>query len=120
MDDGKMTATFFDELRPRLGRLTDETIDIAREVLVEGKSQSDVARNHGLSRQRVSSMVKSVISAANEVPRDWQRVEVWLPPNLADKVRQMEADAKEEVAKMNHSPNTTSTTLGTSKDKAKK
>lgn len=113
MDENKMTAAAFDDLRPRLGRLTEETIDIAREVLVEGKSQSDVARERGLSRQRVSSMVKSVVSAANEIPREWQRVEVWLPPDLAEQVRQMEADAKADVARKNHSTDATKSTSGT-------
>ena len=113
MDENKMTAAAFDDLRPRLGRLTEETIDIAREVLVEGKSQSDVARERGLSRPRVSSMVKSVVSAANEIPREWQRVEVWLPPDLAEQVRQMEADAKADVARKNHSTDATKSTSGT-------
>lgn len=98
MDEKRMTAADFEAALPRLGRFTEETIDIARSVLVEGKSQVEVARERGLTRQRVSSMVKSVLSAANEVPREWERVEVWLPPALAAKVREMEATAKTNFA----------------------
>ena len=97
MADVTMTAQEFDELRPRLGRLSLDTVELAREVLVNGKTQSDVAREHGLTRQRVSGMVSRVIAAANEIPRGWEKVEVWLPPALAEEVRKMEADAKAEA-----------------------
>lgn len=94
MANPTMTAQEFDELRPRFGRLSLNTVELAREVLVDGKSQSDVARKHGLTRQRVSGMVSRVLAAANKIPRGWEKVEVWLPPELAEKVRKMEADAK--------------------------
>ena len=90
----KMTAKEFDELRPRLGRLSLDTVDLAREVLVNGKTQSNVAREYGLSRQRVNGMVSRVIAAANEIPLGWKRVDVWLPPDLAEEVQKMEANAK--------------------------
>ncbi|MBC1154416.1 hypothetical protein FSG43_022615 [Escherichia coli] len=99
MTEVKMTPQEFDELRPRLGRLSLDTVELAREVLVVGKTQSEVARNHGLTRQRVSGMVSRVIAAANEIPRGWEKVEVWLPPDLAEQVRGMEADAKAHAAK---------------------
>jgi hypothetical protein len=49
-------------------------------------------------RQRVGAMVERVLAAARDVPKDWERVEVWLPPELAQQVREMEAQAKAKVA----------------------
>lgn len=89
-----MTAEEFDALRPRLGRLSLDTVNRAREVLVDGQRQSEVARKHGLTRQRVSGMVARVLAAAHGIPRGWEKVEVWLPPAVAEQVRTMEADAR--------------------------
>lgn len=89
-----MTAAEFDALRPELGRLTVDTVDIARRVLVDGEKQTAVAKAHGLTKQRVGSMVSRVLAAANGVPAGWEKVETWLPPELAAKVRKMADDAK--------------------------
>jgi hypothetical protein len=89
----------FETLRPRLsGRLAEATIDIARAVLVDGHSQSSVAVARGLTRQRVSTMVKQVWAIADEIPKGWERVDVWLPPKLAARVRQMAEDARTKVS----------------------
>lgn len=99
-----MTAGEFDELRPQLGRLSADTVEAARQVLVEGRAQIDVARERGLSKQRLSGMVGRVLTAARQVLKGWQHVEAWLPPDLADQVRRMEAatrsaaDGKEDHA----------------------
>lgn len=89
-----MTAEDFEALRPHLGRLTLDTVEIARRVLVDGETQTAVAQDTGLTKQRVSGMVNRVRAVADEVPAGWERVETWLPPELAEKVRQMAADAK--------------------------
>ncbi|MHA6557396.1 TrfB-related DNA-binding protein [Pseudomonas viridiflava] len=65
-----MTAAEFERIQSRLGRLTVDTVQIARRVLVDGKSQAEVAEETGLSRQRVSKMVQRVMAAANEFPPD--------------------------------------------------
>ncbi|PJX19990.1 hypothetical protein CAP48_19500 (plasmid) [Advenella sp. S44] len=79
-----MTAEAFEALQPRLSHLTLSTIEITREVLVEGKSQSEVAR---------------VRAAAKEIERGWRKVEVWLPPEMAEQVRKMEAEARAQLAR---------------------
>ncbi|WP_051242619.1 TrfB-related DNA-binding protein [Azohydromonas australica] len=89
-----MTAEEFDSLGERLGRLTPESVAIAREVLVDGVSRATVAERHGLTRPRITFIVDRVLAAAHDVPRDWVRVEVWLPPELAQQVREMEAKAR--------------------------
>lgn len=89
-----MTDAEFERIKPRLGRLTVDTVQIARRVLVDGIPQKDVAEDAGLTKQRVSSMVRRVLAAAHAIPSDWVRVEEWFPPDVAAKVRKMAADAK--------------------------
>ncbi|MEX3614431.1 MAG: TrfB-related DNA-binding protein [Burkholderia gladioli] len=92
-----MTSAEFERIRSRLGRLTLDTVQIARRVLVEGIPQKDVAEDAGLTKQRVSSMVNRVLAAARAIPPEWVRVEEWFPPDLAAKVRKMAADAKASI-----------------------
>ena len=84
-----MTAQEFEASRPQFWRLTEDTIEMARLVLVEGHSQSDVARKYELTRQRVSLAVKQVLTAVEEIPNGWVKLEIWLPPAMASKVRDM-------------------------------
>lgn len=99
MTDQTITAEQFEDARPRLGRLSLDTLTIAREVLVDGESQTDVARKHGITRQRVHGMVSRVLAAINEIPKGWVRLEVWLPPELADKVQGMVEKARAKAYK---------------------
>lgn len=92
-----MTVEEFDALRAHLGRLSLDTVEIARQVLVHGLAQSEAAKQNNISKQRVSGMVSRVIAAASGTPRGWERVEVWLPPELANQVRKIEADAKATI-----------------------
>lgn len=98
MAGAKMTAAEFDALRPRLGRLTLDTVEVARAVLVEGLGQTDAAARYGMSRQRVHGIVQRFRAAAEEVPTGWRRVEVWLPPELAAQVEAMADRAKADHA----------------------
>lgn len=77
-----MTAEEFDSLGERLGRLTLESVAIARAVLVDGISKFVVAQQHNITKPRVGAIVERVLVAAQDVPRDWVRVGVWLPPEL--------------------------------------
>lgn len=93
-----MTPEEFEAVQRRLGRMTLDTVRLAREVLVDGKSQAEVATANNLTRQRVSSAVARIVKAASDVPPDWQKVEVWLPPAMAEQVRSMEAEARQEAS----------------------
>ncbi|QHQ29929.1 transcriptional regulator KorA (plasmid) [Xanthomonas albilineans] len=97
-----MTAAEFESIQPRLGRLTVDTVQIARRVLVEGKSQAQIAEETGLTRQRISKMVQRVMSAANEFPPDWERVDEWMPPELAMRVRALAAEARTTAQEKKH------------------
>ncbi|MGN9500126.1 TrfB-related DNA-binding protein [Pseudomonas syringae pv. aptata] len=97
-----MTATEFEAIQPRLGRLSGDTVKIARRVLVDGKSQAEISEETGLTRQRVSKMVQRVVAAANEFPPDWERVDEWMPPELATKVRTLAAEARSNAQEKAH------------------
>ena len=82
----RMTEADFEALRPRLGRLALDTVEIARAVLVEGMKPTEAATRYTMTRQRVHGIVQRFRAAAQEVPTGWRRVEVWLPPTLASQV----------------------------------
>lgn len=89
-----MTAEEFDALRPRLGRLSLDSFEIARAILVDGLKTTEAANRYGMTRQRVHGIVQRFRAAAQEVPTGWRRVEVWLPPELAQKVEAMAEQAR--------------------------
>jgi predicted DNA-binding protein (UPF0251 family) len=89
-----MTAEEFEALRPRLGRLAIDTIEIARAVLVDGMKTTEAANRHGMTRQRVHGIVQRFRAAAQDVPTGWRRIEVWLPPELAEQVEAMADQAR--------------------------
>jgi hypothetical protein len=91
-----LTAEEFDELRPKLGRLALDTVDIARTVLVDGLRPSEAAVRHNMSRQRVHGIVQRFRAAAHEVPKGWRRVEIWLPPEMALQVEEMARQARKD------------------------
>lgn len=93
-----MSSQEFDSLRPRLGRLTIDSFDVARAVLVEGVRPIEVAERHGMTRQRVHGIVQRFLAAANEVPTRWRRVEVWLPPELAEQVEALAEKVRADFA----------------------
>ncbi len=98
MAGGTITPTEFDEMLPRLGRLTLDTIKIARAVLVDGKRPAEAGQEGGMSRQRVNAILRRFELAAQEVPKDWRKIEVWLPPELAAQVEALAQKARDDYA----------------------
>ncbi|WP_232519365.1 TrfB-related DNA-binding protein [Caballeronia insecticola] len=82
----------------RLKRMTVGNVEIARRVLVDGISQVDAATESGLSKQRVGAVIKAVQAAGREIPPDWEHVDVWLPPELAAKVRRMAEEERGRIS----------------------
>ncbi len=89
-----MTADEFEALRPLLGRLAVDTIDIARAVFVGGMKPPEAATHFKMSRQRVHGIIQRFRAAAQEVPSGWRRVEVWLPPEMVATVEAMAEKAR--------------------------
>ncbi|WP_325347333.1 TrfB-related DNA-binding protein [Xylophilus sp.] len=94
-----MTADEFEQMRPRLSRrFGDEAIQLARRVLVDGVSQVQTASDAGVTKQRISHLIRSVLDAMQEHPPEWRLVEEWLPPELADQVRKMAVQARQAIS----------------------
>ena len=98
MASGRMAPDEFDAVLVRLGRLTLDTVKIARAVLVDGMAPAEAGAAHGMTRQRVHAITKRFQAAAQEIPRDWRRIEVWLPPELAAQVEAMAEKARADYA----------------------
>ena len=78
------------------------SIELARAVLVDGKTQANVARKAGVVRQRVSQVVQNMrryIADANPVPPGWRTDTVTLPVKDWPKVRALERAAHAALTK---------------------
>ena len=93
----RLTPDEFDALRPKLGRLAADTIDVARLVLVDGLAPSEAGTRSGMSKQRVYGIVQRFRAAMEVMPTRWRKVEIWLPPELAAQVEAMASDALAEL-----------------------
>jgi len=89
-----LSNTAFNALLPRLGRLSKASVEIAREVLVEGRIVSEIAIARGLTRQRVHCILRRFSAAQHEAPAHWQKIEVWVPPELGPEIREIAANAR--------------------------
>lgn len=66
----------------------ERPIAMARAVLVDGRSQSGVARDQGVSRNAVCLAVNRIWEAHQDVPAGFERVNAVLPKQKAAIVRQ--------------------------------
>ena len=79
-------ATYY----PALRSLAVGTVEMARSVLVDGKRPIDVANECGESRQLIHAAVKRVRSILEDrQAQGLVPVLVWLPPALAEQVKEM-------------------------------
>lgn len=79
----------------------EQTIAIARGVLVLGQPQAHFVATLGLSKGAVSQAVNRVWSAADrDLPDGFEHVEAILPSAQANKVRRWDADAKEAIKRL--------------------
>lgn len=90
----QLTEEKFDQLRPKLKRLSVGAVEVAYAVLVQGTSQAEVARQTGRTRSGVQNICKRVMDRIEDIPPGWVKAEVCLPPTLMAKVIQMEKDAR--------------------------
>ena len=96
-----MTIDEFESLKPLLLRFTLKTVEIAKEVLVRNRSLHDVAKEYKISRQRVGAVVARVLAASESIPCGWKHVSVWLPPEVAVHVLELESEAKKSIIEKN-------------------
>lgn len=96
----RLTTEEFEAIRPHLARMKDRNVEAIRGILVEGRPQKDVAAELDVSAVAVSSMVRSAWEAHithGTRPEGWVSVSVVLPPEMAQLVREMERNARENL-----------------------
>lgn len=89
----------FEALLPHLERLGERNINGARAIMVDGRPQKQVAEEMGVSKATASAFVCRVWEAHIEFgtrPPGWINLNVTLPPELADVVKDMERKAREK------------------------
>ena len=92
----RLTERQFEQAVSQL-EIGEQTILIARGVLVEGKSQADFARAMNITKSAVSQAVNRVWNAYKElaeVPDGYEKVTVILPRHQAYQVRKWAKEAK--------------------------
>jgi hypothetical protein len=86
----------------------ERSTEVARQVLVNGMPQADVARQHQLSRQRVSDIVNRfrelLADDKNVIPVGWIRDAVTLPAAYWPRVRAIEQQAVQELVRTDAAP----------------
>lgn len=76
-------------------KIGQQTIDIARGVLVDGRPQAEFVTSLGLTKGAVSQAVSRVWAATGEhLPEGFERVTALLPEHQAFIVKIWETDAK--------------------------
>ncbi len=87
----RYTLEHWEQCLPAMKRLHPDTLAIARAVFVDGVKPIEVARHTGRSAQNVNSALKRVEPYLRKGAAGLVFVGVWLPPDLAEQVRQMAA-----------------------------
>lgn len=87
------------EFAVRKLRLQERTVALARAVMVDGARVTDLAGAEGVTYQRISNTVRRIFEThlqAIGYPSDWQKVDVTVPPALAEQMTAMAVEAQEE------------------------
>ena len=86
------TQVQFDGVIENFPEFGFEVREALRSIMVLGKSQSEVARTLGLTRQRVNQMVNAL--RTRHRPVGWVTAAVTVPADLMKHIRQLERQAR--------------------------
>lgn len=98
----RLTAKEFDTLRPHLARLKERNIEAIRQILVNGRMQTEVADELGITKKAISQMVGKAWQAHidhGDRPEGWASISVTLPSDMAEIVKDMERKARANLTK---------------------
>lgn len=91
----RITPEDWKRMLPRMRNFNEQTTQTAYAVLVEGRKQKDVAVEQGASLQKINICVKRVRAVYSDLLSEGTELEYFegfLPPELAEQVRQMIAE----------------------------
>ena len=83
-----MTPEEFELAKHKLKTLRGTVIDLAEQIIVQGKTKSEAAKAVGVSRQNVQKHMNRVNALLNDLPADYVWFEAWMPEKLASEIRQ--------------------------------
>lgn len=86
-EQGRMTAEEFDSQIDKLADLRGNTIELARLILVDGKTPAEAARLVGTQKQNVSKKMQRVRALLTGYPADWVQFQGMMPESMAVEVR---------------------------------
>jgi hypothetical protein len=92
---GALRASEFKHAAARF-RLSDKALKVARAVLVDGASFDEVCQDYDTSRQLAHQWSTKVYESFR--PAGWVTESVTLPPELMQRVREMETEARQRWA----------------------
>jgi len=92
-----MTEKEYEKALLFLGRTSVRSAQVAKEILVDGKDVKAIATKHKITTQRTYQIIADFKKAAAKIPKGWVHVDLWLPPDLAKKVYELEQEAKNTV-----------------------
>ena len=81
-------------------RIKEDTINMARKVLVDNESASIVAKENNITRQSLSRSINAIYRVFEDlqgVPSDWVTIRVTLPVKEAQKTLEKEKTLREEI-----------------------
>jgi len=81
--------------------LSNESLEMAKAHLVDGKSQPDVANDYGVTKQNVYKTAKRVyefyIQYVAGFPSDWEQTLITGPTDFIKKVKKMEKELHQKL-----------------------
>jgi hypothetical protein len=118
-----LTAEQFQVLREKLEqrngneRFDDDNVKVAYSVMVDGVPVNEAAEKSGCSRQNLHRIVRDLQAIflgieppsrakqrkKQETPKDWVKVSVTLPPQLAKSVQELEIKARQDLKESQNS-----------------
>lgn len=97
----RLTRAEFDKAISSLPRkLKASNVEISKSILVEGRKQSDMVLETGLSRTAIAAMTKKVREAHEQhgqPPAGWERIELCVPSSMVSMLKAMEEEARKQA-----------------------
>lgn len=99
MSEGRMSPEDFDASKHKLAKLTANTCELARKILVEGVSKKDAAEAVGMKPQNVAKAMLRVEALLSDLPANFVWYEGYMPEDMAVSARKAVKDAREQAKK---------------------
>jgi hypothetical protein len=82
-----MSPEEFESQVHKLGDLKANTVELARLILVDGKTKAEAARITKITPQNVSKKMQRVQAVLSGFPPDWVLVKEMMPESMATEIR---------------------------------